>query len=206
MYFFIFFTLETVVVDDHMEELPSGHLAAVPKINTYITDDDHEKKSLRGRRAKVAEPKAAENKKEATEVSEDVLPAPVRGRRGKKTETTAPLTARRATRNRSKDVELPVEESAPQPSKVALMPKRGRTAKKVSEDQAKMQEVQEIATETEALPEPASAQCPPVLTVPKPRRGRRTKTEQSQSALEQQDVSQADMAEGIIFFFFCLSV
>lgn len=200
-------------------ENPTGK---VTEINTTTTDHDHEKKSLRGRRAKVTEPKAAEDKQEATENSKDVFPAPARGRRGKKIETTAPLTARQATRNRSKDVELTMEESAPQPSKVALKPKRGRSAKKASEDQAEMQEVQEVATETETVPEAESAQCPPVKVdhkandssaplekaVPKPRRGRKTKTEQPQSALEQQDVSctpQADMAEGIIIFLVCIS-
>lgn len=208
-------------VENLSEEQPEVEHATgkVTEIQATATDDDHEKKSLRGRRAKAAEPKAAEDKQEATENPEDVFPAPARGRRGKKIETTAPHTARQATRNRSKDVELTMEESALQPSKVALKPKRGRNAKKASEDQA---EVQEVATETKTVPEAESAQCPPVKvdhkandssaplekTVPKPRRGRKTKTEQSQLALEQQDVSctqnddvpQADMAEGIVIF------
>ncbi|XP_042252664.1 proliferation marker protein Ki-67 isoform X2 [Thunnus maccoyii] len=198
-----------------VEKLPEEQLktetatSEVTELDTIATDPDDQKKPTRGRRATTIESKAAENKQEATEHSEDpVVLAPVRGRRGKKTESTAPTAVRQTTRNRnaksteSKDAELTQEESASLPSKVALKPKRGRNAKKASDDQAEM--VQEVATETEMVPEPESEQSPPVdvnhaaddseapleKAVVKPKRGRKTKqeSEQCQSVPEQQDV------------------
>lgn len=115
------------------------------KVDTTATDLDHKKKSVRGRRAKT-ESKAAPDQQEASESAEDpVIPAPSRGRRGKKTEATAPPAVRQTTRGRnaktaeSTDVEL-TEESHP---KVAPKPKRGRNAQKSSDDQA------EVVTEPE---------------------------------------------------------
>uniref|UniRef100_A0AAQ6ISW7 Marker of proliferation Ki-67 n=2 Tax=Anabas testudineus TaxID=64144 RepID=A0AAQ6ISW7_ANATE len=195
------------MVENVPEEQPEVENTTVTEINTAVADDDHTKKSLRGRRAKATESKAPEVKQETKENSNDVCPTPVRGRRLKKTETTAPLAVRQTTRNSSKDVELTMNESATQPSKIAVKPKRGRNAKK-AKDEAEMQEVQEVTTERESVPEAVSEQCPPVSvdhkandaplekTVTKPRRGRKTKqTEQSQSALEQENVPQANMAE-----------
>uniref|UniRef100_A0AAQ6INL7 FHA domain-containing protein n=1 Tax=Anabas testudineus TaxID=64144 RepID=A0AAQ6INL7_ANATE len=202
------------MVENVPEEQPEVENTTVTEINTAVADDDHTKKSLRGRRAKATESKAPEVKQETKENSNDVCPTPVRGRRLKKTETTAPLAVRQTTRNSSKDVELTMNESATQPSKIAVKPKRGRNAKK-AKDEAEMQEVQEVTTERESVPEAVSEQCPPVSvdhkandaplekTVTKPRRGRKTKqTEQSQSALEQENVPQANMAEGIILSIF----
>ncbi|AWP17479.1 putative antigen KI-67 [Scophthalmus maximus] len=189
----------------------------VTEMDTTAVDPVHEKKSVRGRRAKVVESEAAEDEQEETEHSEEpAAPAPVRGRRGKKTETTVPCTVGQTTRTRNartterRDDDLAVEESAPQPSKVAVKPKRGRNAKKASDDQADM--VQEVATESEMVPEEESKPIPPVdvdhkasdsaapqeTIVSKPKRGRKTKQEsdQSQSLPEQQDVphvSQADV-------------
>ncbi|XP_039990243.1 proliferation marker protein Ki-67 isoform X2 [Xiphias gladius] len=225
------------VVHNHMEEMPTGHdndssdametlcQAAVdeslpveqPKVETATgkvtemditaTEPDHKEKSVRGRRAKTVESKAAEYKKQATEHSEDpVTPAQVRGRRGKKSEATVPSTVRQTTRNRNaRTIELKMEESASQPSKAALMPKRGRNAKKASDDQAEM--VQEVATETQMVPEAEREQIPKLDVVQKvndsaiphekavsrPKRGRKAKQESEQS--EQQDVPQVDMAK-----------
>ncbi|XP_044035655.1 proliferation marker protein Ki-67 isoform X2 [Siniperca chuatsi] len=234
------------VIDDHLEEVPNGHddnessdametisqatidenlsveepevEAATGKVTDMETagDPDHEKKSVRGRRAKTVESKAAEDKQEATEHSEDpVVPAPIRGRRGKKTEAIAAPAVRQTTRSRNakttegRDVDLTTEKSA-LPPKVALKPKRGRNAKKASTDQAET--VQEVATETEMVP-PESEQSPPVdvanesaapleKAVLKPKRGRKAK-QPEQSVPEQQDlpctrngdVPQADLAK-----------
>ncbi|XP_068439584.1 proliferation marker protein Ki-67 [Clinocottus analis] len=73
-----------------------------------------QKKSGRGRRAKLVESNSAEDKPETTEA---VLPTLVRGRRGKKTEATAPPTDNDAT---------PTEEEA------VVKPTRGRKSKQTS--------------------------------------------------------------------------
>ncbi|XP_045925064.1 proliferation marker protein Ki-67 isoform X1 [Micropterus dolomieu] len=215
-------------VVDHLEEVPSEHddedasdtmetvsQAAIdenlpvdaadehvseeqPEVET-ATDSDHEKKPVRGRRAKT-ESKAAEDKPEATEHCEDpITPAPVRGRKGKKTEATAPPAVKQTTRSRnaktteSRDVEIAMEKSESLPSKVAPKPKRGRNAKKFSSAQAEM------------VPVPESEQSPRVdvnheandtataleKAVLKPKRGRKAE----KSVPEQQDVPQADMAK-----------
>ncbi|XP_056221239.1 proliferation marker protein Ki-67 [Seriola aureovittata] len=182
----------------------------VTELEMNAATPDHEKKSVRGRRAKTVKPEAAEDKQEAPEHSEDpVAPAPVRGRRGKKTEAPAPSTVRQTTRNRGKDVKLTLEESAPQSSEVALKPKRGRNAKKASEDQVEM--VKEVACETEMVPEVESDNIPPLdvdhkandsaapqeKAVSKPKRTRKAKqeSEQSVSDVPCDDVPQADVAK-----------
>ncbi|XP_071319764.1 proliferation marker protein Ki-67 isoform X2 [Trachinotus anak] len=181
-------------VDENLSgEQPEVETATgkVAELGTTAADADNEKKPVRGRRAKTVESKAAEDKQEAPEHSEDpVAPAPVRGRRGKKTEATAPSTVRQTTRNRNKDVELAMEESAPQSSKVALKPKRGRNAKKASEDQAET--VEEVAAETEMVPEVVNdSAAPQEKAVSKPKRGRKPKQESEQS----QSVPNVDVAE-----------
>ncbi|XP_022599231.1 proliferation marker protein Ki-67 [Seriola dumerili] len=182
----------------------------VTELDMNAAAPHHEKKSVRGRRAKTVKSEAAEDKQEATEHSEDpVAPAPVRGRRGKKTEAPAPSTVRQTRRNRNKDVELTLEESAPQSSEVALKPKRGRNAKKASEDQVEM--VKEVASETEMVPEVESNNIPPLdvdhkandsaapeeKAVSKPKRTRKAKqeSEQSVSDVPCDDVPQADVAK-----------
>lgn len=61
-----------------------------------------QKKSVRGRRAKVVESKSTEDKREVIQHSEDpVVPAPVRGRRGKKTEAAVPPVVRQTMRSRN---------------------------------------------------------------------------------------------------------
>ncbi|XP_029312499.1 proliferation marker protein Ki-67 isoform X2 [Cottoperca gobio] len=100
---------------------------------------------------KVSEVETVEEKvsEEQPKHSEDtVVPAPVRARRVKKAEAAAPPAVRpTTTRGRnsksqeSLDVDLVIEKSAVLPAKVALKPKRGRNAKKASED------LQEVSTE-----------------------------------------------------------
>uniref|UniRef100_A0A8D0D8T1 Marker of proliferation Ki-67 n=1 Tax=Sander lucioperca TaxID=283035 RepID=A0A8D0D8T1_SANLU len=145
-------------------------------------------KSVRGRRAKTAE-----DKREAAEQSEDpVVLAPVRGRRGKKTEAAAPPAVKQTTRGRNakpqedKDVELTMEKSASLPPKVALKPRRGRNAKTASDDQPEMGPekavettlVTEIPTEavSDQTPMKENDSAPPAEeAVLKPVRGRKTK-------------------------------
>nr|XP_019938705.1 PREDICTED: proliferation marker protein Ki-67 isoform X2 [Paralichthys olivaceus] len=109
----------------------------VTEMETAAVDPVQKKKPVRGRRAKTVEPETAEDKQEAAEHCEEpVAPAPVRGRRGKKTETTAPSTVRQKTRNtKTTDADLTVEESAPQPPKDVPKTRRGRNATKASDDQ-----------------------------------------------------------------------
>ncbi|KAM4524806.1 proliferation marker protein Ki-67 isoform 2-T3 [Odontesthes bonariensis] len=167
-----------------------------PSVEASATDGSPQKKSVRGRRAKATE---AVDKTEAPEPSE-VIAAPVRGRRAKKTEAAAPPAVRHRTRGgnpdtpENQDVEPTVEEGAPQPSEVALKPKRGRNAKKV----------QEVATEAEMTPEPESEQsqsadvehkaneapAPPEKAELKPRRGRKAKLPEQQQT---EDVPPADI-------------
>lgn len=227
-------TKESIISQAAVEEnLPEEQLIAeiaaseVMEMDTTATDPD-QKKPIRGRRATAVESKAAEDKQEAAEPSEDpIVLAPVRGRRGKKTEATAPPAVRQTTRSRNaksterKDAELPLGESTTLPSKVALKPKRGRNAKKASDE---VEMVQEVATEM--VPEPESEQSPPAdvnqeaddsaaplgKAAMKPKRGRKTKqeSEQSQSVPEKQDVTathsedvlQADKAKGMSSFTF----
>ncbi|XP_039643305.1 proliferation marker protein Ki-67 isoform X1 [Perca fluviatilis] len=179
----------------------------VTEMDTTATEAEHEKKSVRGRRAKTAE-----DKREAAEQSEDpVVPAPVRGRRGKKTEAAAPPAVKQTTRGRNaksqedRDVELPMEKSASLPPKVAIKPRRGRNAKTASDDQLEM--VQEVAPEIEQNPpidvdqEAHDSAAPLEKAVLKPKRGRKTK-QPEQPVPEQEDapsthsdgVPQADMA------------
>ncbi|XP_035853440.1 proliferation marker protein Ki-67 isoform X6 [Sander lucioperca] len=207
-----------VVVDDHMEEVPSGHndnessdavetisqaavdenisvetaTGKVTEMDTTATEAEHEKKSIRGRRAKTAE-----DKRQAAEQSEDpVVLAPVRGRRGKKTEAAAPpavkqTRGRNAKPQEDRDVELTMEKSASLPPKVALKPRRGRNAKTASDDQPEM--VQEVAPEIEQNPpvdvdQAAHDSAAPLeKAVLKPKRGRKTK-QPDPPVPEQEDV------------------
>lgn len=208
-------------VDTLDENVPEGKSAAgrVTEMDTTVTDPGNDKKSARGRRAKTVESKPVQDKQEAPEPSEEpVVTAPVRGRRGKKTEATAPPAVRQTTRGRNAkttentDVELTVEESAPQPSKVAPKPRRGRNAKKASEAEI----VQEVAPETDMAVEPKGEPSPAVdvdhkandiaapleKAVLMPRRGRKVKQpqqsvpeQQEEPSMQTKDVPQADVTK-----------
>lgn len=183
-------------------------------------DPAPEVKSVRGRRGKNVGTKLVEEKRKAPEPSEDtVIPASVRGRRGKKTEATAPPTVRQATRGRnaktteSTDAEMETDQDAPLPSKVALKPKRGRGAKQASSDQAEIVQEVEAAKVPELEAEPSdvnqeSNDGPVEKVVVKPRRGRRAKqsvhTEQEEVPSTLDDLPQTDKSEGVLFvLFFC---
>ncbi|XP_071393903.1 proliferation marker protein Ki-67 [Centroberyx affinis] len=176
------------------------------EVDTASIAPDTQKKSARGRRAKVVGSTAVDDKQEATEHLEDtVAPAPVRGRRGKKTDSAPPATVRQTARSRnakcneSRDVELTVEatDSLAPKEEVTLKPKRGRNAKKAAVDEAEM--LPEIAVEV------VSDQTPPVNVnheandsaapleeaVLKPKRGRKTKqasVEEAPTVLEKTEV------------------
>ncbi|XP_020507061.1 proliferation marker protein Ki-67 isoform X2 [Labrus bergylta] len=201
------------------ETLPEVEEATsnITEMETATSDPDLGNKSVRGRKAKTVETKAAEENQETAEQPEELaVPAPVRGRRGKKTEATAAPAVRQTTRGRntktteSKDVEPAAEISESLPSEVAVKPKR-RNAKKAPEDKAET--VDESSTIT--MPEPESqlslpaevdqevnvTEAPVEEAVMKPRRGRRAK--QPEEAAPQQkdvevptaDVANADTSE-----------
>ncbi|XP_041671550.1 proliferation marker protein Ki-67 isoform X2 [Cheilinus undulatus] len=185
-----------------VEDVTSG---ATEKKET--PSDPESEKPVRDRRPKMV--KAAEKKQEVTEQpDEPAVTAPVRGRRGKKTEASAAAPAvRQTTRGRntrtieSFDAEPAVEKSESVPSEAAVKPKRGRNAKKASEDKAEI--IQEVSTETKAVPEPECEQSPPAeigqdasvslapveKTVVKPRRGRKAKQPEQAAPEQTEEVS-----------------
>ncbi|XP_061564773.1 proliferation marker protein Ki-67 isoform X2 [Cololabis saira] len=198
-----------VVADEHSEVASGcGNNETSGTMETHSKEDavdgePEKKKSVRGRRGKIVESEVPDDKKEASEASEHLAAAlPVRGRRGKKTEVMAPSVVR-PTRGRNAkateigDVEPTVEESVPEPPKVAVIPKRGRNAKKVPASRAEIE--QEVGTEVEMAPEPECEQnAPPVVehnadesavpvekAVQKPKRGRRAK--QPEQSVPQQE-------------------
>lgn len=146
-----------VRVDENLSQVETAN-GNFTETDMPATNPGQEKKPVRGRKAKAVESKAALDKKEAPEPSEEpAIPARAKGRRGKTAEAAAPPAVRQTTRGRtaksteSKKVEL-TEESNPQPSKVALKPRRGRNAKTVSDVDVEMP--QEVLHETEKMLEP----------------------------------------------------
>nr|XP_046233151.1 proliferation marker protein Ki-67 isoform X6 [Scatophagus argus] len=88
--------LEMSVVQDHTPPGCGLEVAKEADASEIITDDHSEQVS------KVVESKPSEDKQEVTERSEDpVVPAPVRGRRGKKTEAAAPPAVSQTRRGRN---------------------------------------------------------------------------------------------------------
>ncbi|KAJ4940531.1 hypothetical protein JOQ06_026829 [Pogonophryne albipinna] len=131
-------------VEETASEEPKVETASeiVTEMDTASSKPDQKKKSVRGRRTKTVEPEEADGQQEAVEQSEEpVIPTPSRGRRVKNTEAAASSAVKQIKRGRdakseeSQDVELPVEESEPLPTKVAPKPKRGSSVKKASEVQ-----------------------------------------------------------------------
>ena len=153
----------------------------------------------------------------AAEHSEDpVIPAPVRGRRVKKTEATAP-PAVKTTRSRN------AKATESSDAEVALKPKRGRNTKKASEDQPE-KVLDEVTTKVEMEPEPDHEQTPsgdfnqeantdsasPEKTVLRPKRARKTKQPEL-VVPEQEDVpcthNEDDLKadKGLLSFFFTVN-
>ncbi|XP_037610880.1 proliferation marker protein Ki-67 isoform X2 [Sebastes umbrosus] len=150
---------EDVSEEQPKEETTTGN---VTEMDTTATNPVHEKKLGRGRRAKPVESKAADDKQEAAEHSEElVIPAPVRGRRGKKTEAAAPPAVRKPTRG-----------------------KNAKSQESTSDDQPEIEPEKTVETlVTEVPSEAVSDQTSPVKenappaeeAVVKPVRGRKTK-------------------------------
>ncbi|KAK5607853.1 hypothetical protein CRENBAI_010112 [Crenichthys baileyi] len=114
------------------------------------------KKSVWCRRAKTGESKQVE----VTEPSKDAfVSVPARGRRAKKPEATAPPAVRHTTRScnaegtEARDIDTTVEERLPEPSKVALHPRRGRNVKRTLDEATELE--QNSAAEEEMTPKPA---------------------------------------------------
>ncbi|KAF7661158.1 hypothetical protein LDENG_00267370 [Lucifuga dentata] len=162
-----------IVSGKQLEDAPSGHeekkssdamktdpKAAIdeslPEQDAANIDLNTQKKSVRGRRAKMAESKADGDKQETAEHSEEPIVAPVRGRRGKKAESSVRAIrqitrGRNAKSNETKEAEPPQEENDAPAARVALKLKKGRNAKHPSDDQAET--VPEKAAETKLVPE-----------------------------------------------------
>lgn len=181
------------VIDDS-PQVPEEE--AAPCKVTEIDAPVVEKKSVRGRRAKVVESKSPEDKDEVTEHSENpVAYAPVRGRRGKKTEAAAPPAVRQTKRGRNaksndntcdqpdtnteavSDQNSAVEaiqeenEPEPQPKEVVVKPTRGRKTKTAIEPP--QPELEKTSDVSEELPKEDAQPQQPTPSLGKSRRGKR---------------------------------
>lgn len=140
------------IIDDSLQ---APKEEAAPCKVTEIDAPVVEKKSIRGRRAKVVESKSLEDKDEVTEHSEiPVVSAPVISRRGKKTEAAAPPAVRQTKRGRNAKSD---DSTRDQPD---------TNSEAVSDQNSAVEAIQE---ENEPEPQPKEA-------VVKPTRGRKTKT------------------------------
>lgn len=165
---------------------------AVEESEVMKTDDSSEEKlvtAVKGRRARMAKAIVVDEQKTIAYSEEFVISARARGRRGGKTEATAPPVVQRSTRcrsaksNESSAVEGSVEQGSTLSSKVACKHKRSQKAKKASDDPTET--ISKVVAEAEIIPEPESDQTPTVnfreaangnvAAVEKPRRGRRIK-------------------------------
>ncbi|KAL6095230.1 mki67 [Pungitius sinensis] len=156
------------------------------------TDAAAQKKSARGRKAQL------EDKQEAAEACDEaVAPAPVRARRGKKSDATAPPAVRHATRGRTAKPQesaaddqpeqvtetstqtSPVEEESSPPEEEAVVKTpRGRKSKPDPVEQSEDVEDESLA-----------ADAPPQKSVEKPRRGRKAKPKAVEQSEEAEDVA-----------------
>lgn len=193
---------------DVIDDSPQAPEEAAPCKVTEI-DAPVEKKSLRGRRAKVVESKSPEDKDEVTEHSENpVVSAPVRGRRGKKTEPAAPPAVRQTKRGRNAKsddstcdqpdtnteavseqnsaVEAIQEENEPehQPKEAVVKPTRGRKTKTAI---AAPQPESKTLDASEELPKEDAQPQQPIPSLGKSSRGKRTAVD----TVEQPEVAEA---------------
>ncbi|XP_034414197.1 proliferation marker protein Ki-67 isoform X2 [Cyclopterus lumpus] len=152
-----------------METAPQAPVTeSLPEVVTEM-DAAVPKKSGRGRRAKLMEFNLAEDKQETAD--DAVVPTPVRGRRGKKTEATAPpaendsapteeeAVAKPARGRQTKPT--PVKPPQPEPelnevvgaeSLPAEKPRRGRKPKPVTVEQTEVAEDAVVTVETKQQP------------------------------------------------------
>ncbi|MEQ2282446.1 hypothetical protein AMECASPLE_000782 [Ameca splendens] len=169
------------------------------------------KKSVWCRRAKTGESKQVEKTKEVPEPSKDAfVSVPARGRRAKKPEATAPPAVRHTTRGwnaegtEARDIDTTVEESLPEPSKVAFNPRRGRNVKSTLDEATELK--QNSAAEEEMTPKPAidpnpaadvenkanGSAAPVEKDVLKPKRARKLKQPEKPAPLQQDLPKKAD--------------
>ncbi|MEQ2264384.1 hypothetical protein XENORESO_004139 [Xenotaenia resolanae] len=169
------------------------------------------KKSVWCRRAKTGESKQVEKTKEVPEPSKDAfMSVPARGRRAKKPEATAPPAVRHTTRGwnaegtEARDIDATVEESLPEPSKVAFNPRRGRNVKRTLDEATELE--QNSAAEEEMTPKPAidpnpaadvenkanGSAAPVEKAVLKPKRARKLKQPEKLAPLQQDLPKKAD--------------
>ncbi|XP_076008272.1 proliferation marker protein Ki-67 isoform X2 [Genypterus blacodes] len=179
------------------EEVPEAEAEAEEAAveESVPEEDTAPKKTIRGRKAPMAEPEAEGDKQE----EEEPAAAQVRGRRGKKAESSAPPPARQTTRGRRGKCNEAVDaEVTQEPSEAAAAPKpkRGRNAKQSADDRAEASP--ELPAETTPVPEASaeSEQTPsvnaaeeeerdssPVEEVAaKPKRGRKPKPAEEPAA------------------------
>lgn len=149
-----------------------------------------QKKSVRGRKAKVVETQAAADKPEVTEDSDDpVVPVPVRGRRGRKTEAAAPPAGRQTTRRRNARSQESVSDDQPE-----TIPEKDVKTASVAEISAEVQSpesAQQEENDSAALKKEA---------VVKPTRGRKAKTPvepPQQKPEEKEVVSEEHLVEDV---------
>ncbi|KAK9530978.1 hypothetical protein VZT92_012448 [Zoarces viviparus] len=144
--------METAPQAPVTESLPEEEtvMSKVPELDAAV-----QKRSGRGRKVKPVESNSAEEKQEAAEICDEaVVCAPVRGRRGKKTEATAPSAVRQSRGRNAKSQESPAEdqpEMAPE-NAVLEKPKRGRKPKPDAVEQNEVAEDSAVAVETKQQP------------------------------------------------------
>ncbi|XP_054455057.1 translation initiation factor IF-2-like [Anoplopoma fimbria] len=210
--------IQEVVTEAEMVPEPESQQSALVDVDHEASDSAAplEKavvKPKRGRKVKQPEPSVAEQQDVPSSHSEDVPQAdmteeaPVRGRRGKKTEATAPPAVRQKTRGRNtKSQESPSDdqpemapekavettlvtetstmkenESAPAEEEAVVKPTRGRKSKQTPVEPPQPEQSEDVSDESL----PADAQ--PQKSIPaleKPKRGRKLKPD----AVEQNEV------------------
>lgn len=163
------------VTSDQLEDVPSENndtkssdatetAPPAPEAETCeITEAANvQKKSVRGRKTKVAESQAAADKPEVTEDSEDpVVPVPVRGRRGRKTEAAVPPAGRQTTRRRNAKSQESASDDQPET---------------IPEKDVKTASVDEIESPESAQQEENDSATLKKEAAVKPTRGRKAKT------------------------------
>ncbi|XP_047233489.1 proliferation marker protein Ki-67 isoform X1 [Girardinichthys multiradiatus] len=168
------------------------------------------KTSVWCRRAKTGESKQVEKTKEMPEPSKDAfVSVPARGRRAKKLEATAPPAVRHTTRgwnaegSEARDIDTTVEESLPEPSKVAFNPRR-RNVKRILDEATELEQnsvAEEEMTPKAAIdPNPAAdvenkangSAAPVEKAVLKPKRARKLKQPEKPAPLKQDLPKKAD--------------
>lgn len=158
--------------------------------NTPVTEAASvQKKSVRGRKTKVVESKAVADNPEVTEESDDpVLPVPVRGRRGRKTEAVAPPAGRQTRRRNAKSQESVSDD---QPEIIPEVDVKTASVAEITAEVQSPESAQQEENDSAALKNEA---------VVKPTRGRKAKTSvepPQQKPEEKEVVSEEHLVEDV---------